>query len=447
MTSNPVPKPALPGDPGHVGRGGRRDEDPAVRDKLTPSATTSSEPALSEDDEEARIRAELLRWMMLLEQGESRASEVQLASKFKQALVRQWERRAKYGLLKFGRKIDHDDMVLFTRQLATMLDAGLPLLDSLETISRQAERPGLRGVSQDLVHDVRTGSSLSQAMGQFPKEFSEIYVSSIRVGETTGNLAESLSTLADHMESAQALSREVKGAMLYPIVSLVLIAGITTYLLLAVLPAFRETFEQMGSNLPALTRIMLEVSDWLKARWYVPLAGVALLVFALRFLKRRPAVRWIADFAALKAPVIGPLVTRIVLARFAQTFAALLRSGVPILKALEIAERTAGNAIIAGEVHASSIAVRDGGSLSGALHKSRVFPPMVVHMLRVGERSGALDRLLEKVSQFYGSQARATLKTLSSLITPILITVLGAVVGTILLGILLPMLELVSLAK
>ncbi len=449
MTSDPPPEPApaLRRDRTRPTRIGERKEETTVRSKLSPATSASTEPAASAEDEEARTRAELLRWMMLLEHVESRVSEVQLTSKIKRAFVRQWERRAKYGLLKFGRKIDHEDMVLFTRQLATMLDAGLPLLDSLETLSRQAEKAGLRGISGDLVHDVRTGSSLSQALARFPKEFSQIYVSSVRVGETTGNLAESLSTLADHMESAQALAREVKGALMYPVVSLVLIAGITAYLLLAVLPAFRETFEEMGSNLPALTSLMLEASDWLKARWYVLLGGAVALVFAIRFLKKQRLVRWITAIAALKTPMIGPLVTRIVLARFAQTFAALLRSGVPILQALEIAEKTAGNAIVAGEIHAAGKAVRDGGSLSGALQHSRVFPPMVVHMLRVGERSGALDRLLEKVSRFYSSQARATLKALSSLITPVLITLLGGIVGTILLGILLPMLELVTLAK
>jgi len=348
------------------------------------------------------------------------------------------------GLFGYKASCKKAELVVFTRQLATMIGSGLSLLESLEVLADQAESPGMKICCNRLVAELRGGSDLSAAMATCPKVFNTLYLSMVSAGEASGQMDVILERLAEYVEASEELKREIKSAMTYPVVSLVLVLGITAFLMIGVVPGFKEVFEGLGAELNPLTTNVLKISDYLRAKWYVVLGVCGMLGIGAMMFKKTDKGAYMFDQLALKLPVFGPLARKVSLARFSRTFATLIRSGVPIMGTLDIVADTSGNRVVSEVVRQSRESVRNGNMLSEPLSHSKVFPTMVTRMIAIGERSGALEQLLEKIAEFYDSQVKAQIKALTSLIEPILITFMGGIVGTVVLSVFLPILDIVG---
>ncbi len=336
------------------------------------------------------------------------------------------------------------EVVIFTRQLATMVGAGLSLLESLDVLGHQAESPGMKATCEVLVSSVRGGSDLSAAMEQCPKVFNHLYISMVKAGEISGQMDVILNRLADYQEASEELSREIKSAMTYPVISMVLVLGITAFLMIGVVPTFKNVFDSLDADLPGITQAVLSVSDFLRAYVLEVFGGLFAAAVALVLFKKSKRGTLVFDVLTLRMPVFGPLFTKVCLARFSRTFATLIRSGVPIMSTLDIVANTAGNQVVTNAVLDSRESVRNGNLLSEPLSQAKVFPPMVVRMIAIGERTGALETLLEKIAEFYDSQVKASVKALTSLIEPLLITFMGVIVGGVVLAIFAPILDMVG---
>ncbi|MBU0755235.1 MAG: type II secretion system F family protein [Planctomycetes bacterium] len=335
-----------------------------------------------------------------------------------------------------------DDIVIFTRQLATMISAGITLLDALEILVSQMENPGFKKTLSNVAEDIRTGNDLSRALSKHPKSFSDIYVNMIKAGEVSGQLDEILVRLAEYLEDAAKLKREIKAAMTYPCVSLFLIIGITMFLMVGVVPSFKPVFESLEIELPGVTKGVLQASELIKGNFLLTLGAMAGLIVAFVLFKKSKRGSRLFDWFLLKVPIFGPLFRKVALSRFSRTFSTLIRSGVPILGSLEIVAATSGNIIISDAVLQAKESVKNGNTLSDPLAKSWVFPPMVTRMISIGEKSGALEGLLEKISVFYDEQVSAQVKSLTSMIEPLMIAVMGFLVGGIVLAVFLPIFKI-----
>jgi type IV pilus assembly protein PilC len=339
-------------------------------------------------------------------------------------------------------RVTGEMLVIFTRQFSTMIGAGIPVLECLNILQEQAEDPGFNRALGQIVDDVRGGSDLSQALGKHPKVFERIYVNMIKAGEASGQLDTILQRLAEYLESTEKLKREIKGAMTYPIISLVMITGITVFLLVFIIPKFQDIFRSLRVDLPLPTRIVLGISKLMTnyaMQSLITLVGVGLII---QWWKSTDSGGYTWDRMTLKLPVFGDLLQKVALSRFSKTFATLLRSGVPILGALEIVASTAGNRVVEEAVNNARESIRQGENLAKPLGESIVFPPMVVRMIAIGEKSGALEQLLEKISEFYDQQVESTVESLTSLIEPIMIGFMGVMVGGIVLSVFLPIFKI-----
>ena len=334
------------------------------------------------------------------------------------------------------------ELEVFTRQLSTMLGAGIPMLEALEILADQAESPGFAYCLGRVVEDIRSGSDLSKSLEQHKKVFSHIYVSMIRAGEVSGQLDIILTRLAEYLEAAAHLRGEIKSAMTYPVISLVLVFGIASFLMIGIVPSFKPVFESLDVKLPGLTVFIMDVAFFMKDYWYVIFGLLAAAFVALRLLVQTPKGAFAKDAFMLKLPVFGTLFKKVCLSRFSRTFSTLIKSGVPILGAMEIVSDTSGNRVISRIVDSARESVKNGESLSEPFMRSEVFPPMVVKMMAIGERSGALDALLEKIAEFYDQQVEAEVKGLTSMIEPIMIAIMGVIVGGIVLAVFLPIFKL-----
>ena len=339
------------------------------------------------------------------------------------------------------------DLSVFSRQFATMVNSGLPILRALSILSDQTENKELQKVLTAARLDVEQGSSLSGAMSKHPKAFSDLYVAMVRAGETGGVLDNVLLRLADNMEKDVELRRKIKSAMAYPVAVVSLVLLILSAMLLFVVPQFKSIYAQLGGKLPLPTRILLGASDAVRTKWWLFLILVVGSVFAFRRYKRTPPGRAMVDSLKLKAPIFGALVHKTALARFSSTLGMLLRSGVPILQALDIVSETVGNRVISKAVSDVQGSVREGESIAKPLSKHTVFPPMVVQMLAVGEETGAVDVMLDKVADFYNSEVTAAVDALTSLIEPLLIAVIGGAVGAAVISLYMPMFNIINLVK
>lgn len=351
------------------------------------------------------------------------------------------------SLGKAPRKASTSELCLFTRQLATMIGAGIPLLESFEILAEQTrdQNKGFGEGLQECADMVRAGTEMSEAMGKFRGMFPEIYVNMIKAGEASGQLDTILNRLADFLEASESLKREIKGAMTYPVISLVLIFGITGYLLVGVVPKFATMFASLGADLPAITVVVLGTSNWMIANLLtVFIVSIVVVVAYIMTMRQSRPARKIRDTVFLRMPVFGPLFQKVAISRFARTFGTLLSSGVPLLGALEIVASTAGNLVLEDTLMETMETVRRGEGITTHLQTSWVFPPMVVKMIGIGEKSGALETLLGKISDFYDEQVHATTKTLTSLIEPFMLVIMGTVVGVIVLAIFYPILQLQS---
>ena len=335
-----------------------------------------------------------------------------------------------------------DELVVFTRQLATMISAGIPLLDSLDILQSQAENPGFRVVLGDIVERVRTGNDFSSALAAYPRCFSDIYVNMVKAGEVSGQLDDILVRLAEYMEASAKLKREIKSAMTYPVVSLVLVFGIAGFLMVGIVPQFRPVFASLDIDLPGVTQFILSVSDFCKSSWHLILGGLFGFFAGLTIFKKTPRGRFLFDKMMLRMPIFGPLFRKVSISRFARTFSTLVKSGVPILGAMEIVSETTGNMVLSKAIDEAKESVKEGDTLAEPLARSNVFPPMVTKMIGIGERSGSLENLLEKISEFYDEQVSQEVKGLTSLIEPIMIGIMGVIVGGIVLAIFLPIFKL-----
>ena len=348
------------------------------------------------------------------------------------------------GLFKAKPRATKQELTIFTRQLSTMIGAGISLLEALEVLREQAETPGMKATCQRLVSDLRGGADLSAAMQACPKVFSQLYVSMVMAGEASGQMDIILVRLAEYVEASEELKREIRSAMTYPVISLVLVISITMFLMIGVVPGFKDVFDGLGAELPGLTLTVLAISDWLRESWYVLIGVCVFGAIGFTMGKKTDRGQLIWDHVLLRIPIFGQLTQKVALARFSRTFATLVRSGVPIMGTLDIVADTAGNRVVSDAVRASRESVRNGNMLSEPLSESKVFPPMVVRMIAIGERSGALESLLEKIAEFYDSQVKAMIKSLTSLIEPLLICFMGGIVGVVILAVFLPILNIIG---
>lgn len=342
-------------------------------------------------------------------------------------------------------KVKETDLVLFTRQLATMIDAGIPLVTAMTALYETADpkkQAGLRNVVGDLTSRVQGGESFNQSLLKHPHVFNRLYTSMVKAGETGGLLAEILDRLAGFLEASARLRKKIKSAMTYPIAVISIAFIITIFLIVRVVPVFAEIFKDFGKPLPAPTQFLVDVSDILRGYWWMFIIGAVGLIYGIRaFLKTKTGHelwnRW-----QLKLPIFGPLTHKICMSRFARTFAQLIRSGVPILETLEIVGGSSGNTVIEGSIKGVSDDVEKGDNLSVALSRKTIFPPMMLRMVAAGESTGKIDEMLEKMADFWDEEIEATLAALTSLLEPILIVILGVIVGGIVIALFLPIFKM-----
>lgn len=330
-------------------------------------------------------------------------------------------------------------VAIFTRQFSVMLDAGLPLVQCLEILGEQEENQRFQVMIQQVQSDVESGSSLADAMAKHPKAFDHLYVNMVAAGEAGGILDIILQRLSTYIEKAVRLKSQVKSALLYPASVVIIAAGVVFIILWKVIPVFAQLFAGLGSEMPFLTRMVIMASNFIGRFFiFIALIGVAATVGLIRAHKNKRGRR-IIDGTLLKIPVIGMLLRKVAVARFCRTLATLTSSGVPILDGLEITAKTAGNAIIEDAVMAVRKSVEEGRTVSDPLGQTKVFPAMVVQMINVGEQTGALDQMLSKIADFYEEEVDTAVAGLMKLIEPLMITVLGGVIGTIVTAMYLPL--------
>jgi type IV pilus assembly protein PilC len=344
----------------------------------------------------------------------------------------------------FGAKVKGKDVVIFTRQFATMIDAGLPLVQALDILCKQHENKAFRKVLSGVKETVETGGTLAEGLAKFPKVFDDLYVNMVAAGENGGILDIILERLSVHMEKSMKLKREVKTAMIYPAVVVSAAILVTAVLLIFVIPTFAELFNDFGSALPLPTQIVINLSNFAVAWWYlIAGAGGITLGVLVRFIKTERG-KEIVHPLALKLPIFGNIIRKVAVARFTRTLGTMLSSGVPILEALNICSRTAGNKVVEREVQRARVSISEGKSMVEPLSRSEVFPPMVVQMIAVGESTGAMDAMLQKIADFYEDEVDNAVTAMKQLIEPLMILVLGVIIGGLVVAMYLPIFKMGS---
>jgi len=357
------------------------------------------------------------------------------------------EQPEKRRLFASSRKVKLEDIVLFSRQLATMVDSGIPLLQSLDILAEQVEGSSFRVIILKLRNDVETGNSLSAALAKHPQAFSSLYVNMTKAGESSGMLDDILDRLATYLEKMAALRRKIRSALVYPAVVVSMAVTITAFLMLKVIPTFKGIFETLGGTLPLPTRILIAISDLMSHYFLYGLGLLILMIIGIIAYIRTEKGRLNRDRVLLKIPIIGKLFQKLTVARFSRTLATLVKSGVPILGSLEIVGKTSGNKIIELCIEEARNSIREGENIAGPLSKGGVFPPMVVRMIAVGEETGQLEKMLSKIADFYDEQVEASVSALTSIIEPVIIAFLGIVVGGIVVSMFLPIFKLTELVS
>ncbi len=343
-------------------------------------------------------------------------------------------------------KLPLGELAIFTQQLASLLTAGLPLVQCLEALQDQTEDPCFRIIIRDVRLDISSGNSFSSAVKKFPNAFNSLFISMVEAGEASGGLAEILGKVASYFESTVKLTKKVKSAMTYPIAVIGLAVALVNVLLIFVIPVFAEMFADFGAKLPAPTQFLIDLSDFMKAWWWALLLGCWVGWWLLGKYTATPAGRRQKDQFLVKAPIFGNLIHKIALSRFCRTYATLIRSGVPILRTLEIVSAASGRVQIEDACTDISRHVSQGGQVSEVLAANPFFPPMMKHMVKAGESTGNVDGMMTKISDFYDVECEATVAALTSLIEPMLIVFLGVVVGGIVMAMFLPIFQLGAVA-
>jgi type IV pilus assembly protein PilC len=360
--------------------------------------------------------------------------------------VREKKAEVKFALPKLGGGVTTRDLAIFTRQFATMINAGLPLVQCLDILTKQTEKEGFRHTIGTVMHDVEAGTTLAEALGkkEHSKVFDELFVNMVEAGEAGGILDNILQRLATYIEKAEALKRKIKGAMVYPAVVLSVAVLATSFMLIFIIPTFARMFSGFGAELPLPTKIVMGLSSFLRSYWWALVGGmIGAVVFIQRYyLTEKGRIQ--IDTLLLKIPVLGDVLRKGAVARFTRTLSTLISSGVPILNGLDITARTSGNRVIENAIMAARVSIREGETISAPLRQSAVFPPMVVQMISVGEETGALDDMLTRIADFYDDEVDTAVDSLTSLIEPIMIVIMGTIVGGMVIAMYLPMFKLIN---
>src|SRR5580765_3552826 len=343
-------------------------------------------------------------------------------------------------------KVKSKVLTVFTRQLATLVDAGLPLLRGLRVLEKQERNATLKGIIAELALSIEGGSTFSEGLAQHPKVFNRLFVNMVKAGELGGVLEVVLNRLSEFMEKAQKIKGKVIAAMFYPVAVLVVATAILMILMVKVVPSFKSVFEGMleGSQLPAFTRLVLGISDMIKDHIVYTMGILLVLVVIFNLFVRTKFGRLVWDKFKLKMPVIGPVVSKVAISRFTRTLGTLISSGVPILQALTIVKETAGNVIVSDAVSSVHESVKEGETITAPLEASNVFPPMVISMVDVGEQTGALPEMLMKIADTYDDEVDNAVSAMTSLLEPIMIVILAVIVGSIVIALFLPLISLID---
>jgi len=344
----------------------------------------------------------------------------------------------------FGGGVKTKDLAIFTRQFATMINAGLPLVQCLDTLTKQTTKPVFREVIAKVMKDVESGGTLAESLGKHKNVFQDLYVHMVAAGEAGGILDVILMRLATFLEKMDALKRKVKTAMTYPTVVMTVAIGATVFMLLFIIPTFAKMFKDFGGVLPMPTRIVLGVSDFLRTQWWLLVGGIIGTIVAFKRYVATEKGRLRVDGILLNMPAIGDILRKASVARFTRTLGTLIASGVPILEGLTITAKTAGNMVVHNAVIATRASISEGETIAVPLRQSGVFPPMVVQMIAIGEETGALDEMLNKIADFYEDEVDSAVEALTSIIEPIMIVFMGGVVGTMVVAMYLPIFKMVS---
>jgi type IV pilus assembly protein PilC len=344
----------------------------------------------------------------------------------------------------FGAKANEKDLAIITRQLATMIDAGLPLVQCLDILAQQQEKKFLKSTLQDIRQDVEGGSTFSAALKKHPKVFSGLYTNMVEAGEAGGILDTILNRLAAYIEKAMTLKKRVKTAMFYPatIVSVALV--VVTFLLMYVIPTFEQLFAGFGASLPLPTVIVLKLSNFVQAYILFIIGGLVGTVVGLRMYYRTEGGKRAIDGLLLRLPIFGTLIRKVAVAKFTRTLGTLVSSGVGILDGLDITARTAGNKVVEDAILKARTTIAQGKTIAEPLQASKVFPPMVTQMIAVGEQTGALDRMLNKIADFYDEEVDSSVAGLTSLLEPLLVIFLGVIIGGVVIAMYLPIFKLIT---
>lgn len=351
------------------------------------------------------------------------------------------------GIPFLQRGISTEEITILTRQMATLLDAGLPLLRALNILQEQAENAKLKELLVTLSSDIQGGSSFSDALSKHKKQFPPLYVSMVKAGEIGGVLEKVLERLAEFAEKESELRTKIKGAMTYPAVMAIVAVSVVTFLMVKIIPTFTSMFTSLGVELPLPTVICITISDFLVGYWWLCLIGLVGFVVFIKFYDKPGRGRLQMDRLRLKLPVFGDLILKVAISRFTRTLATLVASGVPILQSIKIVKETIGNEVLANVMDDVSQSISQGETISKPLHRSKVFPLMVTHMIAVGEETGAMDSMLTKIADNYDMIVDETVSALSSLIEPLMVVGMGGAIGLIVMAMFFPMFEMINLVK
>lgn len=344
--------------------------------------------------------------------------------------------------ISFGNPVKRDQFIMFLRQFSTLMRAGVTIVDAVKILSQQVESKALRKTLSEVDDELRKGNSLSSTLAKYPKIFEPLTINLIRAGELSGTIDESLDRLATHYDKAYQTRQKVISAMSYPVVVGVLAIGVVIFLLSSIVPMFADMFEGMGGELPMLTQVVMGASEFVKVYWYI-LVLIGLAIFSVIWLmKRNERGRFILDTIVLRIPLFGTMLKKSALARLTRTLSSLFSSSVPILQAMTMTEKVVGNAVMSKVILASRDSLERGGSLTEPMKNHWAFPPLIPHMISIGEQTGSLDHMLAKVAEFYEKEVEAETDRLKALIEPLMIVVLAGLVGTIILSIMMPMFEM-----
>ena len=346
---------------------------------------------------------------------------------------------------KSGRKhgsVKTDELVIFSRQLTTLIESGIPVVGAMDILVDQTTNPFFKNVLSAISRDLKGGTPYAPALAKYPRVFPEIYVSMVEAAETSGNLPAILDRLSVYLEKMSSLKKKIISSLIYPAIVLLMTAIMTTFLLLKIVPTFRDLYGSLGATLPLPTQILMNVADILKNYFFIIVLSIAGGTFAIKKYIATPKGKKQYHTLLMKMPIIGDIFKKISISRFSRTFATLVKSGVPITSTLDIVAKTSGNKLIEEAVISAKKSIQEGVPLSKPLEESGLFPPMVVKMVAVGERSGKLEFMLGKIAQFYEEQTDAVISGLASIIEPLLIVFLGIVVGSIVVALFLPIIQI-----